>query len=126
MNSTATRKEKDGVPVDIYDEPNGVTVGTGSYGLGHGLALTLDYEYVGELVIDDIRSEADTLLDTALQQVTANTSIEARDESTVRVNRVALATLLDYARNDLNTHRTLPDDVRDAINEAQETLSEDD
>jgi len=50
-------------------------------------------EYYREVV--GMRAEADTLLELALDRMSEQTGIERTEESTVRVDRTALATLAD-------------------------------
>jgi hypothetical protein len=68
MTNPTTRNDEHDVPIDVYDEPDAVTVGTGSYGLGHGVTMTVNFEYVGELVDDDIERDVEALLQVALER----------------------------------------------------------
>lgn len=69
MTNPTTRIERDDVIVDVHDEPEAVTITTGSYKHGHpGARLTLHFDYVGELVDKDIESDVEQLLEVAIDR----------------------------------------------------------
>lgn len=68
MNPTS-KFDRDGVSVAVYDEPEAVTVGVGSYGLGHGMSLSIADDYFRELIDEDIQAELEIALDVALSRM---------------------------------------------------------
>lgn len=68
MGNPNSRAEVAGVPMSIYDESEAVTVATGSYGLGHGLSVTVHFDEAGEVPEQAIRDDAMVLLDVALKR----------------------------------------------------------
>jgi hypothetical protein len=68
MNPT-TRVKHDDITIDVHDEEDAVTVTTGSYRYGHpGLALTIHFDYLNELVDEDIQDDTEKLLDIAIDR----------------------------------------------------------
>ncbi|ACM59013.1 hypothetical protein Hlac_3504 (plasmid) [Halorubrum lacusprofundi ATCC 49239] len=113
----------DGIPTDVFNKYNGVMVGTGWYGRRHGLCVKLEPEYYREVV--GMRAEADTLLELALDRMSEQTGIERTEESTVRVDRTALATLADNGARSVKKIQEdgkWRKDVSDPVHEAREVL----
>jgi len=111
----------DGIPTDVFNKYNGVMVGTGWYGRRHGLCVKLEPEYYREVV--GMRAEADTLLELALDRMSEQTGIERTEESTVRVDRTALATLADNGARSVKKIQEdgkWRKDVSDPVHEARE------
>jgi hypothetical protein len=81
------RTERDGVPVAIYDEPNSVTTATGSYGLGHGISLTMHEEYLGEVPDAEIESDIETLKAEAIDRLLASMDEERMTEDLLALKR---------------------------------------
>ncbi|QLG30063.1 hypothetical protein HUG10_20985 (plasmid) [Halorarum halophilum] len=78
MNPT-TRTEREGVPIDIYDEPERVTASTGSYTHGQpGVHLALALDYVGEVPDEVVHEEVATIVDELLERGRAE--IERQEE----------------------------------------------
>lgn len=67
MNEPTAKKERKGVPLRIYEDPEQVVVATGSYGAGHGLSVKLNYDAM-EVPKDAIREDLEVLFDEAFER----------------------------------------------------------
>lgn len=68
MADSVRQVKRDGLIVDIFEDQDGVTVTVGDYDTGAGAAMCLNYEYVGELVDEDLRNDLETLLDVGIEE----------------------------------------------------------
>lgn len=63
------RVQRDSIEIDVYDEQEAVKVATGSYKHGApGMTLMLHFDYLCELVDEDIRDDLDQLLEIAIDR----------------------------------------------------------